>query len=110
MHDRYLAFKRDAKGLPITVTDEQGHATEITSPDGSKKRFGYSNGMLTSLKNGALAEERYTYDKTGRVLTSESEGGVNRLEHYYGSSPYRVGDFTWFHIGSSVQVRTFSRK
>ena len=47
MHGRYLAFERDAKGLPITVTDEQdkktaftydrqGHATEITGPDGLK--------------------------------------------------------------------------
>ena len=94
IHGRYLAFERDAGGLPVTITnqnckktafayDAAGHATEITGPDGSKKRFGYLNRMLTSLKNGALAEERYTYDKTGRVLTSESEGGVNRLEHYY---------------------------
>ncbi len=95
MHGRYFAFERNAQGLPVTVIDEQGkkttfaydaagHATEVTNPDGFKKHFGYDPaGMMTSVKNGSLAEEHYTYDNKGRVLTSESEGGVNRLERYY---------------------------
>ena len=95
MHGRYFAFERNAQGLPVTVTDQtgkkttfvydaSGHATEIVSPDGFKKHFAYDQaGMLSSLKNGSLAEEHYTYDSKGRVLTSESKGGVNRQEHYY---------------------------
>ena len=101
MHGRYFAFERDAKGLPAAVTDEQGRKTSfsydqqgravgVTGPDGSKKSFGYSGGLLTSLKNGALAEERYTYDETGRLLTSESEGGVNRREHFYNDRSSRT--------------------
>lgn len=95
MHGGYFAFERDAKGLPLTITDQNGkrtaftyddagRATAVSFPDGFKKQFGYDPaGFLSSVKNGAIAEERYTYDSLGRVLTSESEGGVNRLEHYY---------------------------
>ena len=95
MHGRYFAFERNAQGLPLTITDQtgkkttftydaQGHAIGVTYPDGYKKAFGYNSaGFMTSVKNGSLAGERYTYDSTGRVLTSESEGGVNRLEHFY---------------------------
>ncbi len=95
MHGGYFAFERDAKGLPLTITDQNGkrtiftydasgRATAVIYPDGFQKHFSYdSAGFLSSVKNGAIAEERYTYDSTGRVLTSESEGGVNRLEHYY---------------------------
>jgi len=94
MHGRYFSFERDARGLPLTVTDQNGkksvltydadgNLTSATYPDGYKKAFSYDAGRMTSVKNGSLAPERYTYDETGRVLTSESEGGVNRSEHYY---------------------------
>lgn len=102
MHGRYFAFERDAKGLPLSVTDQNGkrtsfaydaagRATEVVSPDGFKKSFGYDGaGLLARVKNGGLAEERYTYDAQGRVLSSESEGGVNRLEHYYNDAASRT--------------------
>ncbi|PIU19507.1 MAG: hypothetical protein COT18_07130, partial [Elusimicrobia bacterium CG08_land_8_20_14_0_20_59_10] len=95
MHDRYFAFERDTKGLPLVVTDElgrktiftydqQGRAISVAYPDGGRKAFGYdAAGFMSSVKSGALAGENYTYDASGRVLTSESDGGVNRLEHYY---------------------------
>jgi len=95
MHGRYFAFERDAMGLPLTVTDEQGRrtlftydrqgrATGVAYPDGSRKTFGYdAAGFMSAVKSGSLAGEYYTYDAAGRVLTGESEGGVNRLEHYY---------------------------
>ncbi|MGD9641940.1 MAG: RHS repeat-associated core domain-containing protein [Elusimicrobiales bacterium] len=95
MHGRYFAFERDARGLPLVVTDEQGRktsftydqqgrATGVAYPDGGRKAFGYNAaGFMSSVKSGALAGENYTYDAAGRLLTSESEGGVNRLEHYY---------------------------
>lgn len=94
MHGRYFAFERDARGLPLTVTDQNGKKSVLTYdadgnltsaiyPDGYKKAFSYEGGRMTSVRNGSLAPERYTYDEKGRVLTSESEGGVNRLEHYY---------------------------
>ena len=94
MHGRYFVFERDAKGLPLTVTDHNGKksvlaydaAGNLTSaiyPDGYKKTFAYEAGRMVAAKAGGLAEVHYTYDGKGRVLSSESEGGVNRLEHYY---------------------------
>ena len=94
MHGRYFAFERDAKGLPLTVTDQNGKksvlaydaAGNLTSaiyPDGYRKTFAYEAGRMVAAKDGGLAGVRYTYDGKGRVLASESEGGVNRLEHYY---------------------------
>ncbi|OIO02707.1 MAG: hypothetical protein AUJ51_05850 [Elusimicrobia bacterium CG1_02_56_21] len=95
MHGRYFAFERDSRGLSLSLTDqngkrtlfaydENGRATGVTYPDGRKKTFSYGpGGFLAGVKSGSLAAERYTYDKSGRVLASESEGGVNRLERYY---------------------------
>lgn len=95
MHGRYFAFDRNAQGLPLAVSDQngkktafvydaQGRVIAVTSPDGFKKTFDYNTaGLLSSVKDGSLASERYTYDSSGRVLSSEGEGGVNRLEHYY---------------------------
>ncbi|MBI4655637.1 MAG: RHS repeat protein [Elusimicrobia bacterium] len=34
-------------------------------------------------KDGNLASEKYTYDRTGRILSSVLGGGINKIERYY---------------------------
>jgi RHS repeat-associated protein len=102
MHGRYFDIERDARGLPLRVSDQNGRATTfaydqagrvtgMASPDGREKRFTYdAAGLMNSVKDGALAEKRFTYDRAGRLLTSELDGGINRLEHYYDDASSRT--------------------
>ncbi|MEQ9104503.1 MAG: RHS repeat-associated core domain-containing protein [Rhodothermales bacterium] len=76
------SFTTDARGRVTSFTnplgqtrsfafDDAGRATEATMPDGTRIAYGYdARGRLVSLASGN-AQHTYTYDVTGRLLTTE---------------------------------------
>ncbi|MEV6837578.1 putative T7SS-secreted protein [Streptomyces sp. NPDC051133] len=77
----WITYEYDPDGTPLGVTTSAGQGVRITTESGrvtayhlmatgeTLKRFGYSDGNLTSVVNSSGLPLRFTYDETGRVTS-----------------------------------------
>ena len=95
---RTLAVANDANGRALSLSDSLGtiatyaygsgdELLSVTYADGSGFRFGYelSPGLVLTSVTDMLGNivESHTYDALGRALTSEKQGGVERVTLNY---------------------------
>lgn len=78
-----LLEMRDDAGRVVTFTNEQGHITRITLPDGRFFSFGYTNGDLTSITDANGGTRRFQYDARHRITHEWDAENILFLQNIY---------------------------
>ena len=87
---RIASFKNPAGQQYLYTYSTSGPVASVTYPDGSAKQYFYNEPQFTALTDQPFAMTgivdqngtrfaTYTYDATGRVVSSEHAGGANRI-------------------------------